>query len=272
MIAGLDIDHIMIACDDPRTDFETFKELTGYPEAWPYNDFGAIKTGAIWVGQTAIEFAKLEGAKSYPPRIAGLALSSSLEPWDLADALKGLGISHVPPTHIAPDSEDRLSWVNLMIGGFLTGEPRTLWLGRRFGGGSGFARWMSRMAENMAAKPGGLQRLNGVLDKQMAFFIRYLPEQTAIDQRAAAQLSLSSTISARIEIGLGASALQAGNWSSLIGSDITPGCEWESPSGTVLSFLTTDRAELQRIVLTVTSPPRAPLPLHLGDLIEFREA
>lgn len=269
MIAGLDIDHVMIGCDNPEADFETFKTLTGFPEAWPYNDFGAIKTGAIWVGQTAIEFAKLVGSKPYPTRIAGLALSTELDPWDLADELKHRGISHVPPTHIAPDPEGRLSWENVMISGFLEGEPRTFWLGKKFGGNSSLARWMSRTAQKMASKPAGLQRLNGVLGEQMAFFIRFLPEQEAINRRSEAQRALSGAISTRIEIGLGQNAKQTASWSALIDQEIAPGHRWVSPSGAVLQFLDSDRAGLTRITLQGAKQPSEPLPPHLRETISF---
>lgn len=269
MISGLDIDHVMIACDEPEADFRAFQSATGLPEAWPYSDFGAIKTGAVWAGKTAIEFARLEGAKPFPTRLAGLAFSTDLEAWDLAETLKQLGIAHVPPTHIAPDPEGRMAWTNTVIGGFLRGEPKTMWLGRRFGGASGLARWMSRMVEGMLARPGGLKRLNSVIGEQMAFFIAFEPKHEADERREQARTALTTEIGVAIELGLPEAGRERDKWQALLSAAPVLPAQWVSPSGVFLRFLPANEATLECIRLYGCAPLAKSLPDHLANIIQF---
>lgn len=274
MIPGLDIDHIMISSDDPARDLGAARDSTGFPEAWPYEDFGAIRTGALWAGRTAIEFARLDGAPTRPGQIAGLALSSNLEPWPLAEALRQGGISHVPPTHVAPDPQDRLSWTNTVMRGFLDSEPKTLWLGRHFGGQSGFARWLSKQVEQMAKSEAGLKRMHGVLRDQMVFFIEFAPideaerRRTEAIERFRCDHDQENRCRVAIEICMPPDCAEAQNWHRLLDMPVAQD-RWTSPSGTELRFRAAPKPRLEQIVIEGIGPPSRPLPDYLARLIKL---
>lgn len=274
MIPGLDVDHIMISSDDPAGDLAALQDSTGFPEAWPYEDFGSIRTGALWAGRMAIEFAKLEGAPTRAGQIAGLALSSDLDPWPLAEVLRQGGISHLPPTHVAPDPQDRLSWTNTVTRGFLDGEPKTLWLGRRFGGQSGFARWLSKQVEQMARTEAGLKRMNGVLRDQMVFFLQFHPADEADNRREEARRHFRARhdpedqCRVTVEISMPPGCAEAATWQRLL--DQPDSLErWVSPSGTELAFIPGPKPALERISIAHVRMPGPPLPDHLAAMIQL---
>ncbi|WP_417492699.1 hypothetical protein [Maricaulis sp.] len=277
MAREVDVDHIMILCENPEAEMNAFRASTGFPEAWPMTDFGAILTGAVWAGRMGIEFARLEGARNAPTRLAGLALSTRLEPWQLAETLRVDGIPHVPPTFISLDPDVELSWTNTLVGGVLTHEPKTLWLGRLFGGDRPLARWLAKMVEQMAAKPGGIERMNAVIKDELAFFVHYHPEATARERREAARDAFASEfpepVTADFRVSVELDVAQNGshrtNWERLIGSDIRLPGEWSSPSGVSLRFSPASETRLRHVRIEGLYGEVRALPPSLEEFISL---
>ena len=212
MIECVDVDHVLILSETPKADLELLQTVTGFPEAWPYRDFGAIQTGAVWAGKMAIEVARLDGARNIPTRLAGLALSTSQAPWDLAEALRAADIKHVPPTFVSADPAREMAWTNTVVGGALDSEPRTFWLGRRFGGRHGLSRWLARVADGMARSPRGLRSLNAVIQGQLLFFLHFDPADEAQRRRTLAKADFASRFG----------GLDAGDYTVSIDLDLAP--------------------------------------------------
>lgn len=271
MSDGLDVDHVMILSETPKEDMAAFARAADLPDAWEFMDFGAIKSGGVWAGKTAIEFAYLEGAKNSPTRLAGLALSSDMAPWPLTDALRDQRLKHVPPTHVMPADDTPMSWTNTLVGGLLTGEPKTIWLSR-FGGDRTFTRWLSGRVEKMVGTQKGLRQLNTVIKDQLVFFVHYHPPEIAQEQRSEAQKDFenrhgATDVSVKLELSVARKHRAA--WSRLIGIKLSEQSIWQSPSGVALSFNDADTSRLDRVTIAGLAVQPDALPAALQAVIQF---
>lgn len=106
------IDHILIASDEPEQLFRLFSEKLGLPVAWPFRSYGQFSSGGVSLGNVNLELIGSEH------RQFGLA-AVALEPTSLTEVLRTLdaqGLKHGAP---APFSQrdstgvERLLWTTV---------------------------------------------------------------------------------------------------------------------------------------------------------------
>jgi catechol 2,3-dioxygenase-like lactoylglutathione lyase family enzyme len=85
------VDHVVVGSPDAERLFHLFRDDLGLPEAWPYAKQGGVASGAVTLGNAALEFRATEG----PPAAAAFT-GVAFEPvGDAADAIAELDRRHV---------------------------------------------------------------------------------------------------------------------------------------------------------------------------------
>ena len=90
------IDHIIIQSDDPESLFKLLAETLKLPTAWPFQSFGDFASGAVNLGNVALEVTHLKDRR---PGFAGVALepSASESIPVLVNNLDARGLVHAAP-------------------------------------------------------------------------------------------------------------------------------------------------------------------------------
>lgn len=269
------VDHVAIITPTAEADFNAARREMKLPELWPYSDFGPIKTGAIWAGGLGIEFTTLDGAPNEPRRIVGLALSSSMSAWQIAERLRELDIRHTPPVTVEPIGAGGFGWRTVMVGDVISGQPKTIWLGRRFGGSHPMAKWISNVAGWMSQTADGLKRLNAAIDRQIVFFVDYSDLQEAEVRRHDAANALAGLTDDEalerpsVEIGLLPGSTAAARWSRLIGERIQVGRKIGF-GATEFEFVWARQAAIRRVILPGL-PAGGHLPSWLNEILSIAD-
>ena len=85
------VDHVVVGSPDAERLFHLFRDELGLPEAWPYQSWGSFSSGAVTLGNVALEFMATEG-----PGTAAEFTGIAFEPvGDAADAIAELDRRHV---------------------------------------------------------------------------------------------------------------------------------------------------------------------------------
>lgn len=108
------IDHIVIALDEPEMLFRVFSEKLKLPVVWPFASYGAFSSGGVGFGNVNIEVARDERLQAGLARVA-------LEPISLSELLAGLdarGLQHGPPKPYYQKNSsgaDHLLWTTVLL-------------------------------------------------------------------------------------------------------------------------------------------------------------
>lgn len=147
------IDHLMIEAEEPSFLFRCFSQTLGMTVAWPLEDFGALVSGGICVGNVNLEFIRFKGERfgKPPPALAsGEARFSGIafEPHgSLAAALAVLGQRGV--AHEAPKPTPH--WTDAGFEGLLDAPGVTFLVEYHFD----FRGWRRSLREDLESKHGG---------------------------------------------------------------------------------------------------------------------
>lgn len=90
------VDHIIIQSDDPEKTFKLFSETLEFPTAWPFQSYGNFYSGAVNLGNVALEVIHLNARR---PGFTGVALepiASESLPTLIAN-LEARGLAHDAP-------------------------------------------------------------------------------------------------------------------------------------------------------------------------------
>jgi hypothetical protein len=90
------IDHIIIQSDEPEKTFKMLSETLALSIAWPFQSYGSFSSGAVNLGNVALEVIQLKGRR---PGFAGVVLEplASQSVPDIVRSLKDRGVAYDEP-------------------------------------------------------------------------------------------------------------------------------------------------------------------------------
>jgi len=119
------VDHILLAPDDPKALFIFLTKELNLPVAWPYRDYGGFASGGVSVGDVNLETLMFEGTMAdTPSKIIGIAFEPDGTTAEIVRLLDRRGIMHLAPETSAfgPEGKRTPMWTTTLLKNMLPGS------------------------------------------------------------------------------------------------------------------------------------------------------
>lgn len=279
------LDHLIARVEDPRPVFETLTGVLGLPVAWPLRAYPTFESGAVTLGNLYLEVMRCGPRRpSRPGRFCAIVYEAR----PIAEAIRELARRRIPHTPPAPyrergaDGKKHDLWANVVLGRMI-GRDLLLDLSILLSRLPGAARMSD------AGSGGALDRMqiDRMFARSLVFFVEYYYENFGErphwsefedhDGKRAADLARlrdagggAVGLEAAKEIVAGVRDLDAARalWRRLYApaAEVAEGLfrAGDDPS---VRLVRSDRNSIQRLVLKVSSLPRAEAALRECGLL-----
>ncbi len=266
------VDHIAIRVDDPPYLFSLLSDAFQLPIVWPIAPYDWILSGGVCAGNVNFEIVRygsaqnLSACESSAARLFGIAF----EPYPLSKILPELArrnIPHGPPLPafgIRFDGFKGKLWTTSILGGFLDGSSKPVYLGQTFGGNSPvnvtLGKWMSMITTQRWAEPSLLK----AFAESMIYLTEYTHDVAQIRALGLAELKarrggpLGVETVQEIVVGVQNFEEKNAHWQSLLAP--TPPTEaglWQLGNGPAIRLERDTHDHIQALVLKITSLEKA---------------
>jgi hypothetical protein len=151
------VDHVYVVSDRPEQLYNFFQQRLQLPIAWPYADYGGFASGAVSLGNAALEFVKFKAAPNaaVTTKFDGIGF----EPVDNARAatsrLASMGIPHGPqePFKFSDNGAEHVAWTTIELRHMHPSGP-TIFL-CDYADRKGVAETQKKAAEELSSSNGG---------------------------------------------------------------------------------------------------------------------
>jgi hypothetical protein len=119
------IDHILLAPDNPRGLFDFFTQDLKLPVAWPFREFGSFVSGGVFAGNVNLEAAVFSGDSVHPQsKIVGMAFEPLGSTEEIIKELDRRRIAHLDPQpfEMGPEGNKMKLWTNTILKDMLPGS------------------------------------------------------------------------------------------------------------------------------------------------------
>ncbi len=266
------VDHIAIRVDDPHYLFSLLSDAFQLPVVWPIAPYVWILSGGVCAGNVNFEIVRygsaqnLSATKSSTAQLFGIAF----EPYPLSESLPELAkrnIPHGPPLPVFGIRFDGFKgklWTTSILGGFLDGSSKPVYLGQTFGGHSPvnvtLGKWMSRMTTQRWAEP----LILTAFAKSMIYLIEYTHDVAQIRALGLTELKarqggpLGVEAVREIVVSVKDFEEKQAHWQSLLApAPPTEAGRWELGHGPAIRLERDADDKIQALVLKITSLEKA---------------
>ncbi len=113
------VDHFYLVASDAERLFRLFRDDFGLPEAWPFKSYGDFASGAVTLGNTAMEFVAEKGAAGQATRFQSIAFEPVGDAAAAIAELEARGVAHGPevPHMYTHEGREFVGWSTVALDG-----------------------------------------------------------------------------------------------------------------------------------------------------------
>jgi hypothetical protein len=266
------LDHVVLRTDDPRGLFSLLAGVLRLPVVWDVTEYDFFVSGGVFAGNVyleAVSFGLRQDARRRQPsraEIWGLAF----EPFSLRESLDELaerGLPHSPPFYSIGtrlDREQGLAWTNVTLGGLLSDNWKSFYLGRRLGGNSPFSLLLGKLFSKLLTLRWAGALVSRAMNDPTIYLCEYTHDNESLMATACEELERrrGGALGIRCvkEVTLGVTRIEEkqASWQNLL-SPIKPiaPATWKVLDGPALRLVSASENRIESLVLRVSSLPEA---------------